>query len=61
MINQLNEVTTPWLTPEFDRLVNNYQLGRFAHALLFTGNAGVGKFKHAQKIAQYLLLHNKLI
>jgi len=50
-----NDVSTPWLTPLFNRLVQANQAGRFAHGLLFTGSAGLGKFKLATQIAKYLL------
>jgi DNA polymerase-3 subunit delta' len=57
--NQLQNVSTPWLTPVFQHLINTYQAGRFAHGVLFTGSAGIGKFKQAQNIAKYLLCSNK--
>ncbi|WP_019613363.1 DNA polymerase III subunit delta' [Psychromonas ossibalaenae] len=55
----LTEVSTPWLKPVFEQLQEHYQSGRFAHGILLTGNAGVGKFKVAQDMAQYLLCSNK--
>ena len=57
--NQFADVSTPWLTPIFEHLLKTYQAGRFAHGVLFTGSAGIGKFKQAQNIAQYLLCSNK--
>ena len=59
MPNKFSDVSTPWLKPTFDHLVKTYQAGRFAHGVLFTGSAGIGKFKQAQNIAQYLLCTNK--
>jgi len=50
-----NDVSTPWLTPIFNRLVQANQAGRFAHGLLFTGSTGLGKFKLASQVAKYLL------
>jgi len=55
------DVSTPWLTPIFDKHVQSYQNSRFAHGLLFTGSAGLGKFKLASRIAKYLLCSDKLI
>lgn len=54
-------VPTPWLTPIFSHLVKNNQAGRFAHGLLFTGSAGLGKFKLATRTAKYLLCTNKQV
>jgi DNA polymerase-3 subunit delta' len=54
------DVSTPWLTPIFDKHVQSYQNSRFAHGLLFTGSAGLGKFKLASKLAKYLLCTDKL-
>ena len=59
MNNQFADVSTPWLAPSFQHLIKTYQAGRFAHGVLFTGSAGIGKFKQAQNIAQYLLCTNK--
>jgi DNA polymerase-3 subunit delta' len=53
-------VSTPWLNTTFDKQVLSYQNSRFAHALLFTGSAGLGKFKLASSIAKYLLCSDKL-
>jgi len=49
------DVSTPWLTPFFNRLVQTNQAQRFAHGLLFTGSTGLGKFKLATQVAKYLL------
>lgn len=56
---QNKEVLTPWLSPIFEKLLKTYQQGRLAHALLFTGNEGLGKFKLASQCAAYLLCSNK--
>lgn len=53
------DVSTPWLTATFSKLLKSYQDGRFAHGLLFTGSAGLGKFKLASHIAKYLLCSDK--
>ncbi|WP_372880627.1 DNA polymerase III subunit delta' [Psychromonas sp.] len=52
-------LTTPWLAPLLKQLTATYQRGRFAHGLLFTGCAGVGKFTLARHLAKYLLCTNK--
>lgn len=57
--NHFNSVSTPWLTAVFEQLISTYQAGRFAHGILFTGNLGVGKYKQANLLAQYLLCTNK--
>lgn len=54
-------VSTPWLTPVFNRLLENNQARRLAHGLLFTGSAGLGKFRLASKMAKYLLCTNKQV
>lgn len=58
-IHSFASVSTPWLAPAFAQLLATYQRGRFAHGVLFTGSAGIGKFKQAQHLAQYLLCTNK--
>jgi len=57
--NSIESVVTPWLTPVFKQLIKNFQAGRFAHGLLFTGCAGVGKFELGKHLAKYLLCSNK--
>jgi DNA polymerase-3 subunit delta' len=52
-------VSTPWLTPFYQQLQNNFHQGRFPHGLLFTGSAGIGKYKLAKQVAQFLLCTNK--
>jgi DNA polymerase-3 subunit delta' len=52
-------VSTPWLSDPFYQQVKSYQTKRFAHALLFTGSAGLGKFKLAANLAKYLLCTDK--
>ena len=60
-VNELTAVATPWLDPIFKQLIETYQMGRFAHGLLFTGSVGIGKFKLAGNIAKYLLCSNKQV
>lgn len=55
----ISVVSTPWLTPVFNHLLNNDQVGRLAHGLLFTGSAGLGKFRLAKQLSKYLLCTNK--
>ena len=54
-----DNVSTPWLTPFYQQLQNNFHQGRFPHGLLFTGSGGIGKFKIAKQLAQFLLCSNK--
>jgi DNA polymerase-3 subunit delta' len=54
-----DNVSTPWLTPFYLHLQDTFHQGRFPHGLLFTGSAGIGKFKIAKQLAQYLLCTNK--
>jgi len=57
--DHLKSVSTPWLTPTFQQVINSYQGGRLSHGLLFTGSLGLGKYKLAKNIAQYLLCSDK--
>ncbi len=57
--NIFENVNTPWLTPFYAHLQDAYRQGRFAHGLLFTGSSGIGKYKLARQLAQYLLCSNK--
>lgn len=52
-------VSTPWLTPFYQHLQQTFHQGRFPHGLLFTGSRGIGKFKIAKQLAQFLLCTNK--
>jgi len=54
-----DNVTTPWLTPFYQHLQQTYRQGRLPHGLLFTGSSGIGKYKVAQQLAQFLLCTNK--
>ncbi|HIP76037.1 MAG TPA: DNA polymerase III subunit delta' [Psychromonas hadalis] len=55
----LHNVATPWLDSPFNLLIQSHQQGRLAHALLLTGSDGVGKYKLAKKLANYLLCSNE--
>jgi len=57
--DHLDAVSTPWLTPTFQHIINSFQTGRLPHGLLFTGSLGLGKYKLAKNIAQYLLCSDK--
>jgi DNA polymerase-3 subunit delta' len=52
-------VSTPWLDQPFNLLVQSDKQARLAHGLLLTGSEGVGKYKLAKKLANYLLCSNK--
>ncbi|MDA7746583.1 DNA polymerase III subunit delta' [Psychromonas sp.] len=59
-VNDIFEnVSTPWLTPFYEKLQKTYHQKRFAHGLLFTGSSGIGKYKLAKQLAQFLLCTNK--
>lgn len=49
------DVSTPWLNPIYQRLVQSHQGGRLAHGLLFTGHDGLGKYRLATQLSKYLL------
>ncbi|TEW54357.1 DNA polymerase III subunit delta' [Psychromonas sp. RZ22] len=59
LTSDLQHVSTPWLTPFYEKLQKTYHQGRFAHGLLFTGSSGIGKQKIAKQLAQFLLCTNK--
>jgi len=54
-----DNVPTPWLTPFYLQLQQTYHQGRFPHGLLFTGHTGVGKYKLAKQLSQFLLCTDK--
>lgn len=45
----------PWLTQPFERLASAAQQGRFPHALLITGQPGLGKAAFADELASFLI------
>jgi DNA polymerase-3 subunit delta' len=45
----------PWLEPFWDRLTATHRQNRFPHALLLTGQAGMGKAVFAEELARFLL------
>lgn len=57
--NLYNDVATPWLTPFYEHLQQTFHQQRFAHGLLFTGSAGIGRYKIAKQLSQFLLCTNK--
>ena len=48
-------MTLPWLTDVLDDLKDRFSKDRLPHALLFTGQEGVGKSWLAQQLAACLL------
>ena len=56
---QLTTRDTPWLTSLYTSLTQAHKDTRLGHALLFTGNDGVGRFKLAHQLAKYILCSNK--
>lgn len=45
----------PWQKNKWQQLIRAYTDGRFAHALLFSGMAGIGKAAFAEQLARFLL------
>jgi DNA polymerase-3 subunit delta' len=45
----------PWLTASWERLTAAAQQGRFPHALLITGQPGLGKAVFADELARFLI------
>jgi DNA polymerase-3 subunit delta' len=45
----------PWLEPFQERLTAAHRQNRFPHALLLTGQPGMGKFVFAEELARFLL------
>lgn len=48
----------PWQQAVFTQIVQRYQSGRLPHALLLSGDAGIGKAQLAYAIAAFLLCRN---
>lgn len=45
----------PWQQRQWQEIIANYQQGRLPHALLLTGNRGLGKVDFAMAIAGFIL------
>ena len=45
----------PWLTSQWQNLIQQQQAGRLHHAYLLTGMCGLGQLDFARQLAQYLL------
>lgn len=45
----------PWQRKQWDKIVARYKQGRMPHALLLTGNRGVGKLRFAKSLAELIL------
>lgn len=50
----------PWLQPAWNKIDSALAQGRFPHALLLTGQAGIGKSHFAEHLAQSLLCESKV-
>lgn len=53
MIERIDEL--PWLTTQWSRLIERWNLGRLPHALLFEGRNGIGKTPFAGYLAKRLV------
>ena len=49
----------PWMGEQYSRLLGLYSSGKLAHAYLFGGQQGLGKFMLARHFAHYLLCSEK--
>lgn len=57
----MSDYTFPnWLEVTWQRLLQTQQQGRLAHALLITGQAGIGKHLLAERLAAFLLCEQPL-
>ena len=45
----------PWQKKQWQEILTSYQQGRLPHALLLTGNRGLGKVEFAKAIAEFFL------
>jgi DNA polymerase III subunit delta' len=52
------DIFYPWQQHQWQHLLSRKKSGSFPHALLFTGNAGIGKFDFASLLAKLLLCQN---
>jgi DNA polymerase III subunit delta' len=53
------ETLYPWQEPQWRRLISQHQQNRLPHALLITGQTGLGQLEFAEQWAQYLFCEKR--